>query len=179
MTNAKTASAVAKEGAMRRNLLKAGLAASPRGPPWSGGAAARPYRVAVIGHTGRGNYGHGLDEVWLETPGVRIEAVADADPQGLAARSSGSRGRRLSRLPPNARRGEARPGDHLPAWLDQHCDMVVAAAERGVRGIYMEKPMRRTLAEADAMVAACEKHKVKFAIAFRPATARSCPWSRS
>ena len=54
-----------------------------------------------------------------------------------------------------------------PRWLDQHRDMVVAAAERGVRGIYLEKPMCRTLAEADEMVAACEKHRVKLAIAFQ------------
>jgi hypothetical protein len=25
---------------------------------------ARNYNVAVIGHTGRGDYGHGLDVVW-------------------------------------------------------------------------------------------------------------------
>ena len=34
-----------------------------------------------------------------------------------------------------------------PRWLDQHRDMVIAAAERGVRGIYLEKPMCRTLEE--------------------------------
>ena len=36
------------------------------------------YRVAVIGHTGRGNYGHGLDVVWREIANVQIVAVADA-----------------------------------------------------------------------------------------------------
>lgn len=35
------------------------------------------YRVAVIGHTGRGNYGHGLDKVWLDVPACKIVAVAD------------------------------------------------------------------------------------------------------
>jgi predicted dehydrogenase len=43
--------------------------------------------------------------------------------------------------------------------------MVLAAVERGVRGIYLEKPLCRTLEEADAMIAACEKHKVKLAVA--------------
>jgi len=52
-----------------------------------------------------------------------------------------------------------------PRWLDQHRDMVVAAAERGIRGICLEKPMCRTLAEADEMIAACERNKVKLAIA--------------
>ena len=42
--------------------------------------------------------------------------------------------------------------------------MVVAAAQRGIH-VYMEKPFCRTLAEADEMVAACEKHNVKLAIA--------------
>lgn len=40
-------------------------------------------RVAVIGHSGRGNYGHGLDTVWQNVPETEIVAVADADPGGL------------------------------------------------------------------------------------------------
>jgi predicted dehydrogenase len=51
-----------------------------------------------------------------------------------------------------------------PRWLDQHRDMVVAAAERGIH-IYLEKPMCRSLAEADEMVSACQKHNVKLALA--------------
>ncbi|NLX99438.1 MAG: Gfo/Idh/MocA family oxidoreductase [Rhodopirellula sp.] len=130
-------------------------------------AAPEPqYRVAVIGHTGRGNYGHGLDTVWLEVPETKIVAVADADPAGLAAA--------VNRL------GSPKPYDDYrrmldevkpdlvavgPRWLDQHRDMVVAAAERGVRGIYLEKPLCRTPAEADEMVAACDKQNVKVAVA--------------
>ena len=43
------------------------------------------YRVAVIGHTGRGNFGHGIDRVWLDVPECKIVAVADSDDKGLAA----------------------------------------------------------------------------------------------
>ena len=39
-----------------------------------------------------------------------------------------------------------------------------AAAERGIH-MYLEKPMCRSLEEADRMVAACEKHNVKLALA--------------
>ena len=49
--------------------------------------AAEPekkWRVAVIGHTGRGDYGHGIDILWKALPETEIVAVADADPQGLA-----------------------------------------------------------------------------------------------
>jgi hypothetical protein len=45
----------------------------------------KTYRVAVIGHTGKGNYGHGVDTVWLKVPQCEIVAVADADEKGLAA----------------------------------------------------------------------------------------------
>src|SRR5205823_3918495 len=49
-------------------------------------------------------------------------------------------------------------------WLDAHKDMVIACARAGA-SIFLEKPMARTLAEADAMVTACEMHHVKLAIA--------------
>lgn len=43
------------------------------------------YRVAVIGHTGHGNYGHGHDLVWRDVPQAEVVAVADASPSGLRA----------------------------------------------------------------------------------------------
>ena len=46
---------------------------------------ANKHRVAIIGRTGRGNYGHGLDTVWLDVPGAEIVAVADDHKGGLAA----------------------------------------------------------------------------------------------
>jgi predicted dehydrogenase len=48
--------------------------------------------------------------------------------------------------------------------LDLHRDMVVACARAGA-SIFLEKPMARTLAEADEMIKACEMHHVKLAIA--------------
>lgn len=129
------------------------------------GAASKRYRVAVIGHTGRGNYGHGLDTVWLELPTTKIVAVADADEKGrreAVKRLGNVRGfsdyrRMLDEIKPEL-------VSIGPRWIDQRRDMVVAAAERGVRGIYLEKPMCRNLIEADQIVAACEKYKVKLAI---------------
>jgi predicted dehydrogenase len=51
-----------------------------------------------------------------------------------------------------------------PRWLDQHRDMVVAAAEHGCH-VYMEKPFCRTLEEADEMVLALEMKHLKLGIA--------------
>jgi predicted dehydrogenase len=124
------------------------------------------FRVGVIGHTGRGNYGHGIDTVWLRLPDrCEIVAVADADEQGRAEAAA-----RLKAPKAYAdyrqMLDEARPQivAVCPRWLDQHRDMVLAAAQRGMH-VYLEKPLCRTLAEADEMVAACEKHDVKLAIA--------------
>ena len=70
----------------RRTLLGATgvLAASAALPAVVRGGApgAKRYRAAVIGHTGHGDYGHGLDVVWADVPGVDLVAVADADPKG-------------------------------------------------------------------------------------------------
>lgn len=123
------------------------------------------YRAAVIGHTGHGGYGHFMDQVWLGLPEVDIVGVADADPRGLAqavTRLKAPKGyadwrKMLDELKPDL-------VSVAPRWLDRHCEMVVGAAQRGVRGIYVEKPMCRTLAEADTMIAECEKHGTRLAI---------------
>jgi len=128
--------------------------------------AAR-YRVGVIGHTGRGDYGHGIDVVWQSIPEAEIVAVADPDEKGRAAAQERCAAP-AAFADYRKMLDEAKPDvvSICPRWLDQHRDMVVAAAERGIH-IYMEKPFCRTLAEADEMIAACEKNKVKLAIAFQ------------
>lgn len=45
-----------------------------------------------------------------------------------------------------------------------HCEMVVAAAGRGARGIICEKPMAMTLAEADRMLEACRASGTKLTV---------------
>src|SRR5215831_270804 len=99
------------------------------------------YRVAVIGHTGRGNYGHGLDVVWLQIPNAQIVAVADADETGRAAAQ-----KRLAAKNAYAdyRQMLQKERPHIvsvaPRWLDQHRDMVLACAESGA-SIFLEKPI--------------------------------------
>ncbi len=161
-----------RAASLDRRAFLAGAAAAAAGlaaPALVRGAeAGKRYRAAVIGHTGRGDYGHGLDLVWRGVPEAELVAVADADPRGLA-----EAGKRLGAAKQYAdyrkMLDEAKPDLVTIAarWVDQHRDMVVAAAQAGVKGIYLEKPLCRTLAEADEMVAACDKNKVKLAIAFQ------------
>jgi len=125
-------------------------------------------RVAVIGHTGRGDYGHGVDTMWASVPGTEIVAVADADAKGLAAaqkRLKVERGfedykKMLTEVKPDLVAIGMR-------HLDQHRNAIIAACQADARGIYMEKPFCRTLGEADEIIAACEKHSVKLALAHR------------
>lgn len=131
-------------------------------------AAGKKWRVGVIGHTGRGNYGHGLDTMWLRIPEAEIVAVADPDAAGLQAAR-----KKLGAAAGYAdyRRMLEEAGPEIvaigPRHIDQHHAMTLACVKAGVKGIYMEKPFCRTLQEADEMVAACEKAGVKLALAHR------------
>jgi predicted dehydrogenase len=125
----------------------------------------KTYRVAVIGRTGKGNYGHGLDVVWKEIDNAEVVAVADPDEKGRAAAAKRI-GAKNAYADYRAMLEKERPQIVSVAdrHLDLHRDMVVACANAGA-SIFLEKPMARTLAEADEMVRACEAHHVKLAIA--------------
>jgi predicted dehydrogenase len=128
----------------------------------------RPLTVGVIGHTGQGNYGHGEDTVWLKIQQTKIIAVADADPKGMADAA-----KRLGGVEAyadyKAMLAKAKPdiAAICPRHIHEHRDMVIAAIEAGVRGIYIEKPFVRTLAEADEIVKLCAEKGVRLAIAHR------------
>jgi predicted dehydrogenase len=123
------------------------------------------YRVAVIGRTGKGNYGHGLDVVWKEIPNVEIVAVADPDDKGRAdaAKRLGAKNA-YADYRTMLEKEKPRVVSVADRYLDLHRDMVVACAQAGA-SIFLEKPMSRTLAEADEMVKAVQTHHVKLAIA--------------
>jgi predicted dehydrogenase len=130
--------------------------------------ADRPLTVGVIGHTGQGNYGHGEDAVWLKIPQTKIVAVADADPKGLteAAKRLGD----VKAYPDyKVMLAEAKPdiAAICSRHIHEHRDMIVATVEAGVKGIYIEKPFVRTLAEADEIVKLCADKGVLLAIAHR------------
>jgi len=126
---------------------------------------AKKYRVGIIGHTGRGDYGHAVDAAFRKLETVEIVAVADADEagRGLALQRNG------------AKTAYANYRDMLakekldivaicPRWIDQHHDMLMTAAAAGCH-IYMEKPFCRTLKECDAVVNELDMRHLKFGIA--------------
>ena len=123
------------------------------------------YRVGVIGSTGKGNYGHGLDTAFQQTRNAEVVAIADDDAQGRK-----DTGKRLGvdRLYADYRRMIARENLDIlsiaPRWITDRVAMVEAAAAAGCH-IYCEKPFAADLAAADAMMAACRKAAVKIAVA--------------
>ena len=151
------------------------LALAAAAPAMLRAGAGSVVTVGVVGHTGRGNYGHGLDTVWLKLPETRIVAVSDPD---LAGRKVAEV--RLQAAVGGADRVESF-ADHVtmfrkarpqvvavcPRHIDAHAEIILAAVEAGVKGLYVEKPFVRTLAEADAVIAACRAKGVRIAIAHR------------
>ena len=147
--------AVAALGLAARSVSRAGRA--PRTTP--------AFRVAVIGRTGKGNYGHGLDVVWNEIDRAQVVAVADPDPKGRAAaaqRTSAPRAYADYRQMLETERPQI--VSVAPRWLDCHHDMVLACAQSGAH-VFLEKPMCQSLEQADEMIAALEQRDLKLAIA--------------
>ena len=125
----------------------------------------KTYRVAIIGSTGKGGYGHGLDVVFKDFAGVEIAAIADADPEGL--RQAGAR-LGVSRLYADYRQMLQQEQPDLasigPGWVEEREAMVREAAAAGCH-IYCEKPFAASLEEADAMMAACRQAGVRICVA--------------
>ena len=130
------------------------------------------YRAGAIGRTGQGDYGHSLEVAYRGIPNVEFIAIADPDPDGRQAAAE-----RTGAKQSYADYREMLEKANLdlvsvgPRWIDCHAEMVIACAEAGVKGILCEKPMARTLAEADAMIDACDRNGVKIATAHRRASA--------
>jgi predicted dehydrogenase len=126
-----------------------------------------PYRAAVIGRTGRGDYGHNLDVALLNQPKLSVVAVADDDLRGRAA---AAKRLKVERAYADYREmlDQEKPQfvAVAPRWVDAHTEMILACAERGIH-VFCEKPLAPDLAQADAIVAACERSHVKLAIAFQ------------
>ncbi|MCM8532524.1 MAG: Gfo/Idh/MocA family oxidoreductase [Lentisphaeraceae bacterium] len=116
-------------------------------------ASEQQYSVGVIGHTGRGNFGHGLDYIWNSIPNCKIIGVADANPKGLT--KAQKRLKCEHGFPSYKNMLKATAPDIIAICTrqpDQHFEMMKAAILNGAKGIYIEKPFCRTPEEADQIL---------------------------
>ncbi len=152
----------------RRAFLAVSTVSLSMLPRVSLGDSLKKWRVGVIGHTGRGDYGHGLNTVWLSLPETKIVGLADADPKGLELTQRKLSAEYMS-LDYREMIHKTQPDivAICPRHIDQRRDMILAAIDGGAKGIYCEKPFCRTLQEADEIVAACERTGTKLAVAHR------------
>lgn len=130
------------------------------------GPNTSPFRVGVIGHTGRGDFGHGLDKMWQRVRST--ETIAISDSAGIEKAK-----RRLPDVEAFADYREMLKKTKpeivavAPRHIDQHHEMCMASIAHGVKGIYVEKPFCQTPQQADEIVSACESTGVRLAIAHR------------
>jgi predicted dehydrogenase len=120
---------------------------------------SRKYKATVMGHTGKGDYGHGLDVIFNDHP--RIEVTAFADPAGAdknkAPRHYGAYSEMLEREKPDL-------VSVAPRWTDEHFAMCMAALKAGAH-LIAEKPFTQTLEEADQILALAKEKNRKIAVA--------------
>lgn len=121
-------------------------------------------RAAVIGHTGAGNYGHGLDFLFHRLDNVRLVAIADADPAGLDAAQlrTGAEGPYADY---HAMLEAEKPQlvAVAPRQTGERFAMVKAALEAGAH-VCCERPLARTLREADELVALAAGKGLRIAV---------------
>jgi predicted dehydrogenase len=132
---------------------------------WASAAETIRRKAAIIGHTGRGDYGHGLDEIFLDRPELELVAIADADANGLEGAAA--------KLKPRSRYADYREMlsrekpdlvSVAPRQAGQHRDMVKAALESGAH-VFCEKPFTTTPAEADELLQLAARHQLKITVA--------------
>ena len=127
--------------------------------------AQKRYRAGAIGHTGRGNFGHGLHLPYQKIDNVDMIAVADPDPEGREKAKTASGAQRSYADYQEMLAKEALDLISVcPRWVDSHEALVVASVEAGCH-VYVEKPIALDLASADRMVDVAEAKNRKVAVA--------------
>jgi predicted dehydrogenase len=146
---------------LRRRSFLASLAASP----FATASEPSTLRAAVIGHTGRGDYGHGLEKIFADREGITLVAIADPDPAGRS-RTAAATGAARSYASWRDLLASEKPDLVCVAMrhADQHAEIISACLAAGAH-VYAEKPLARDPAECDAILAAAEKHGKRCAVA--------------
>lgn len=129
------------------------------------GAEAAKLRAAILGHTAEGDYGHGLDVIFNDIPGVEVAAIADPDAAGrakAAARCGATR--QYADWRELIEKERPQLVCLAPRWTHERHAMGMAALRAGAH-VLSEKPFTTTLAEADELLATADRSGLKIAVA--------------
>ena len=145
----------------------------------------RRRRVCVIADsTHSGGYGHNLHTPWRGIPGAEVVALSDPDADAHEFRAAECGAQRtytdhcvmLANESPDF-------VSVCPHYYQRHAEWLLDCIAAGVQGIYVEKPMTRTLAEADAVLDAADQAGVRITVAhqwgnFNTKIQAACQWIR-
>jgi len=131
------------------------------------------HRAAIIGHTGKGDYGHGLDAIFNDHPQIDVVAFADPAPSGKpkAPKHYSSYAEMLEKEKPDL-------VSVAPRWTDEHFAMCMAALKAGAH-LIVEKPFAQTLHEADQILSLAKEKNRKIAVAHQMRIAPSVQYLKT
>jgi predicted dehydrogenase len=128
-------------------------------------AVAVRLRAAIIGHTGKGDYGHEHDQIFRGRSDVETVAVADPNPEGRAKAAARSKAlRQYADYRQMLETEKPQLVSVAPRWTDQHYAMGKAVLESGAH-LYSEKPFTQTLEEADSLLGIARELNLKIVVA--------------
>src|SRR5207237_10026245 len=120
--------------------------------------------AAIIGHTGKGDYGHGMELIFNGRENIEMAAIADPVASGRAAAAIRSRAlRQYDDYRVMLEKEKPRLVCVAPRWTDQHRAMALAALKIGAH-VYLEKPITQNLVEADELLATADHAGLRLAV---------------
>ena len=122
--------------------------------------------VAIADSTRERPYGHAIHKAWLGLPDVEMVALADPVEDARVERGA-EIGAQTLYADYREMLDKEQPDlvSVCPHFFDLHGQWLLDSIEAGAKGIYVEKPLTASLAEADAVVEAADRRDVKIAVA--------------
>jgi predicted dehydrogenase len=128
-------------------------------------ADAPKLKAAIIGHTGAGDYGHGIELVFKGLSNVAVVAVADPNDAGRAkAKTACGAAKDYADYKVMLEKENPDLVAIGPRWATEHHAMAMAALEAGAH-LYLEKPFTITLAESDDILRLAKEKQLRIAVA--------------
>ena len=128
------------------------------------------FKSAIIGHTGKGDFGHRLDKTFENFPDVETVAVVDFNPKGIEEQKKN--------FP------EAKFYTNVEEMLHNHdvtllticqrnpstrIDIFKCCKGKSIKGIICEKPLAVTTKEANEILEICDQSNISLVVAHRRA----------